>query len=138
MILGIRLSDLPAAGTCLKHEDVEPITLLPVKQSNGEIVYQQLEESIEKTGIPREVIADHGSDVRVGIEKFCQKHPETCSVYDIKHKTAALLKEEIGEEEFMVRVYQIGCPDQEKGSANLISSFSSLKSKDEIPVHEYR
>jgi hypothetical protein len=27
-----------------------------VKQSNGEIVYQQLEEAIKKTGIPRETL----------------------------------------------------------------------------------
>ncbi len=99
VILGIRLCNLPAVGTCLSHEDVEPIALVPVKQSNGEIVYQQLEENVEKTGVPREIIADHGSDLRSGMEKFCRNHQQTSSVYDIKHKTASLLKDEFQEDE---------------------------------------
>jgi hypothetical protein len=32
-ILGVRLSCLPAHGQCIRHEDVEPIVLLPVKKS---------------------------------------------------------------------------------------------------------
>jgi hypothetical protein len=56
VILSIRLSSLPLRGNCVNHEDVEPICLNPVKQSNGKIVYQQLEEAIEKTGIPRETL----------------------------------------------------------------------------------
>ena len=31
----------------------------------------------EKTGVPREIIADHGSDLKLGIEKFCNQHKET-------------------------------------------------------------
>jgi hypothetical protein len=92
VILGLRLSALPASGRLLTHEDVEPLALLPVTTSTGEVVYQQLEETIAKTGVPRQIVADQGSDLRGGIERFCQHHPETCYVYDIKHKTAAVLK----------------------------------------------
>jgi hypothetical protein len=99
VILGIRMCDLPPSGSCLKHENMEPITLLPVKQSNGEIVYQQLEDAIKKTGVPREIISDAGSDLRAGIKTFCQKHPETDYIYDIKHLTAILLKHELQDEE---------------------------------------
>jgi hypothetical protein len=95
VILGVRMCHLPPAGKCLKHEDVEPITLIPVKQSNGNLVYEQLEESLEKTGVPREIIGDYGSDLKAGIEHFCQTHPETDYVHDIKHKTALLLKSEL-------------------------------------------
>ena len=89
-ILGIRLSQLPTRP--LNYNDLEPIELLPVIQSNGSIVYQQLESTIKKTGVPREIISDHGSDLNVGISLFIQKHPNTCLIYDIKHKTASLLK----------------------------------------------
>jgi hypothetical protein len=99
VILGIRLGCLPTTGQSLRHEDVEPLGLFPVKQSNGEIVYQQLEAVMDKTGVPREIIADQGSDLKVGMEKFCQEHTQTCSGYDIKHKTAALLKAELQEDE---------------------------------------
>jgi len=98
VILGVRLSALPAVGECLSHEDVEPIALWPVKKSNGDVVYQQLEAGIEKTGIPREIVSDHGTDLKSGVEKFCQAHHETCAVYDIKHKTAVLLKHELGDD----------------------------------------
>jgi predicted transglutaminase-like cysteine proteinase len=95
VILGVRLSCLPPAGQCLEHEDVEPILLSPVKKSNGAIVYQQLADAAEKTGVPRVIVADHGGDVNAGITQFCQHHPQTCSLYDIKHKTAAILKREL-------------------------------------------
>lgn len=49
VIVGIRLCNLPPPGKCLKHEDLEPISLQPVKQSNGQIVYEQLVSAISKT-----------------------------------------------------------------------------------------
>ncbi len=93
-VLGLRLCWLDATrkNKVLTHADVEPITLVPVEQSNGEIVYQQLEEAIEKTGVPRQIIADAGSDVKAGIRKFIEQHPETDYIYDVKHFTACLLE----------------------------------------------
>lgn len=96
VILGLRLSALPAVGHCVSHPDVEPIALIPVEQSNGEVVYQQLEAQVTKTGLPREIISDHGTDLKAGLEKFCAVHGETAVIYDIKHKTAAVLKRELG------------------------------------------
>ena len=49
-----------------------------VKQSNGEEVFPQLEDTIPKTGLPREIRGDQGSDLKSGIERFCQEHQETC------------------------------------------------------------
>lgn len=91
MILGIRLSELPKEKA-LTYEDVEPIALLPVLKSNGTIVYEQLESVIEKTGVPRAIVGDYGSDIKAGIEKFCLNHQETAYIYDVKHKMASLLK----------------------------------------------
>lgn len=98
VILGIRLPDLPPAGCCVGHQDVEPIELVSVEQSNGEVVYQQLEATVEKSGEPREIISDHGTDLKAGIVKFCQHHPRTSAIYDIKHKTAAILKHELAQD----------------------------------------
>ncbi len=95
IILGIRQSALPSAELYLNHEDIEPIALLPVKKSNGQIVYEQLEEAVEKTGVPRQILSDHGTDIKSGIEKFCQAHKQTCFTYDIKHKGASVLKREL-------------------------------------------
>lgn len=96
LIVGIRLSAVPAVGKYLTHADVEPIGLYPVTQSNGEIVYQHLEEARKQTGVPREILSDQGSDLCKGIRQFCQAHPETSCIYDVKHKVAALLKRDLG------------------------------------------
>lgn len=96
LIVGIRLSAAPAVGEYLTHADVEPIAIYPVTQSNGEIVYQQLEETRKRTGVPREILSDQGSDLHKGIKQFCHAHPETSFIYDIKHKVAAVLKRELG------------------------------------------
>ena len=99
VILGIRLSRLPYPGRSLRHEDMEPIEVVPVKKSNGEIVYQQLEEAIARTGVPRQIVGDEGSDLKKGIGQFCQEHADTIFTYDIKHKTAAVLKHELEDDE---------------------------------------
>jgi len=95
-VLGLRRSawDDTRENNVLTHADVEPITLVPVERSNGEIIYQQLEEAIEKTGVPRQIIADAGSDVKAGIGKFIEQHPQTDYIYDVKHFTACLLEGE--------------------------------------------
>jgi hypothetical protein len=98
VILGIRLSALPPVGQCLSHKDVEPLALLPVEKSNGDVVYEQLEAQAKQTGNPRAIVGDHGTDLKAGVEKFCVAHPETVTIYDIKHKTAAVLKRELGNE----------------------------------------
>lgn len=99
VILGIRLSRLPNPGRSLRHEDMEPIEVIPVKKSNGDIVYQQLEEAIVRTGVPRQIVSDEGSDLKKGIGKFCQAHGDTIFTYDIKHKTASVLKHELEDDE---------------------------------------
>jgi hypothetical protein len=99
VILGVRLSSLPPAGQCLRHEDMEPIALAPVKESTGEIVFSQLEEAAAATGVPRQIVSDHGTDLVSGVERFCRKHRGTAFTYDIKHKTAAVLKAELQADE---------------------------------------
>jgi hypothetical protein len=49
--------------------------------------------------VPTVIVADHGSDLKAGIERFCNSHPETRYIYDIKHKTASILKAELQNEE---------------------------------------
>lgn len=99
VILGVQQSKLPASETIVCHEDVEPLALFPVTQSNGEVVYQQLKDTISKTGVPKQIISDHGTDVKSGIDRFCLDYPETIFTYDITHKVAAILKKELHTDE---------------------------------------
>jgi hypothetical protein len=92
VILGVRLSALRPDDYGLRHEQVEPLSLFPVTQSNGQVVYEQLEQTITRTGVPREMVSDAGSELHAGVSRFCRAHPETASISDIKHQTALLLK----------------------------------------------
>jgi len=79
----------------LSYEDVELIGLWPVRTSTGEIVDQQLESAIGRTGLPRLIISDDGRDLHRGLALFQARHNEVVWIYDIKHKTASLLKREL-------------------------------------------
>ena len=70
LILGIRLRDLPSPSRPLRHSDMRLQALIPTEHSNGQIVLQQLENTSKRTGIPREILSDHGSDVKSGGELF--------------------------------------------------------------------
>jgi hypothetical protein len=93
ILVGIRQSAWEQLDSrVLRQEDVEVIDLQPVRESNGKVVHRQLEAATAKTGVPRAIISDDGSDLHAGIGLFCRKHPGTVWLYDIKHKTACLLK----------------------------------------------
>lgn len=92
IVVGIRQSAWNAEDRVLDHDDVELIDLVPVTESNGKVVYQQLKAAAAKTGVPRAIVSDGGSDLHAGIERFRQTHRSTAWLYDIKHKTACLLK----------------------------------------------
>jgi hypothetical protein len=124
VILGIRQSFLPAPNLHLTHEDVEPIALLPVTHSNGEIVYEQLVQTTKKTGVPRQIVADYGPDIKSGIEKFCQDHKKTCYIYDIKHKGAAILKRELQNDENWIKFTQSASLTSKKVQQTSLMGFA--------------
>lgn len=97
LIVAIRLSVWKKAEFgSLTHQDLQVIGLEPVTQSSGKIVYQQLCAAQAATGVPRAILADGGSDLKTGIEQYVAEHSDqTVGLYDIKHKTAAVLKAEL-------------------------------------------
>ncbi len=99
-VIGIRLSDLPPPGECLKLSDMTPVALLPVEASTQEIVHQQLETIVAETGVvPKAILSDQGSDLAGGIDRFCQAHPETTRYRDLPHMVARLLKKRLAKNE---------------------------------------
>jgi hypothetical protein len=90
LILGIRGSQLPSRPLGLA--DMTVLDLQPVARSNGARVEQQLQHQAEATGVPRAILCDEGSDLRVGTRQFEAEHPQTRVVYDVKHYTARVLK----------------------------------------------
>jgi hypothetical protein len=95
IIVGLRLSVWQKAPGPLRHEDVRLLYLDPVEHSDGEKVHEQLEQLAAKTGLPRAILSDGGSDLKKGVELFREDHPAISHLYDIKHKMALLLKKEL-------------------------------------------
>ena len=91
LIIGIRAKDLPK-DRALKYEDMEIIDLQPVKRSTGAIVYEQLKEASKKTGEPRAIVSDMGSDIKLGVRLFQEESLNTVHIYDLKHKIALIIK----------------------------------------------
>jgi hypothetical protein len=92
LVAGVTAAHLSKHGFNLQHKDVQVYRLEVVSQINGEIVHQYLEELSQKIGIPQQIVSDHGSEIKKGIELFVKKHRKTIYTYDITHKTALLLK----------------------------------------------
>ena len=125
VILGIRQSLLPSSGLHISHEDVETIAMMPVTHSNGEVVYEQLTKSINKTGVPMAIVADHGPDIKSGIERFCREHTHTCYLYDIKHKTASILKRELQNDPDWKQFSKNAAQTSKKVQQTSLSAFAS-------------
>jgi hypothetical protein len=136
IIVGIRQSAWDTEDRCLSHEDVQLIDLQPVTTSTGEVVYQQLEAATAKTGVPRAIVSDGGRDLRKGINQFLEAHGTTVWMYDIKHKTACLLKHELDKDPLWqafvgevnrfkqrVSVTPLACllPPQQRGKARYLN-----------------
>lgn len=92
LILGIRRQNLPPPGTSLCLKDMEVIDLVPIVESDKQIVFDQLNAAAQKTEVPRAIIHDNGGDLAGGLALFQQQHPTTAGIYDITHKAACLLK----------------------------------------------
>jgi hypothetical protein len=95
IVVGLRLTAWQASPRPLQHGDVRLLYLEPVEHSNGQKVQAQLEQVADRTGVPRAIVSDGGSDLKRGVKLFCQKHPEVAPIYDVKHKMALLLKKEL-------------------------------------------
>jgi hypothetical protein len=96
IIVGFRLGDWQQReDRTLSYEDLALIGLWPVRTSTGEIVNGQLESAIGRTGVPQLIVSDDGRDLHRGLSLFRDRHGEVGWIYDIKHKTASLLKREL-------------------------------------------
>lgn len=69
--------------------------MLPVKTSNGSVVFEQLQQAALLTGVPRAIVSDNGPDLKSGIELFLKEHKYTSHIYDIRHQVALLIKKEL-------------------------------------------
>ena len=81
----------------LSHEDVQPLALVPMKTSNGEVILDSYLDCIEVHGHPETSVIDGGSDIQKSSRLLCEYQEcigvdTTLSIYDISHRIARIIQ----------------------------------------------
>ncbi len=92
IVLGIPAGRLAETGYSPRHCDMTVLAVEMTVKSTGSWVAAVLEQVSARTGVPVQIVADHGSDVRKGIALFRQQAPSCVETYDISHAIATQLK----------------------------------------------
>jgi hypothetical protein len=125
VILGLRLGAVPYPERALRHDDLRVLAVIPTEHSTGEVVAAQLEQAAARTGNPRQIVRDHGSDVKKGSELFAQRHPETVLTYDAAHHGALVLQRRFTADprwaEFVSQLGQVKARLQQTSDAFLLA-----------------
>ena len=58
----------------LEHYDVEVLALEVTECCTGKLVEEKLTNLSSQVGIPKQIVADHGSDIKKGIELYQENH----------------------------------------------------------------
>ena len=90
VVVGIRLSEYRKLNRPLQHDDLTVLDLLPVDQSNGEIVRDQLSPLCVKFGTPLAILSDRGTDLNKGVHMLQQAHSDVLLLYDVVHMVARM------------------------------------------------
>lgn len=125
VIVGLRLGRAPFPARALRHDDISVLAVIPIERSTGEIVAAQLEQAAQRTGLPRQIVSDHGGDVKKGSELFAQRHPNTVVTYDAAHRGAIFLQRRFEADprwpEFVARLGQVKARIQQTSDAFLLA-----------------
>jgi hypothetical protein len=95
VIVGVRLRRWQERPRPLRHTDLAVLDVTPMRHSNGAAVAARLEAVVQRTGVPRAILGDGGTDLKAGIATFQQTHHGVARLYDIKHKMALLLQAQL-------------------------------------------
>lgn len=58
----------------LEHRDVELLAMEVMQSTQGKLIEEKLSELTKQVGQPVQILSDHGSDLKKGIELYQQKH----------------------------------------------------------------
>ena len=83
----------------LEHRDVELLAMEVMQSTQGKLIEEKLSELTKQVGQPVQILSDHGSDLKKGIELYQQKHQDVIYTYDVTHGMALLLKHELATDE---------------------------------------
>ncbi len=79
----------------LQHFDGQILALEITDSPTASWVQSVLETVSHRLGFPRQIISDHASNLKKGIELFQNNHPQVTYTYDVTHAMSNLLKKEL-------------------------------------------
>lgn len=83
----------------LQHQEMEVLQIAVMSQTKGEQIQHQIEQLSLQVGQPVQIISDHGSDLKKGIELYQAAHPQVLYTYDVTHQMARLLRAQLETDE---------------------------------------
>jgi hypothetical protein len=92
VVLGIPARRLAESGYSPRHCDMTVLAVEVADSSTGVWVAAVLQQVSARTGVPVQIVSDHGSDLRKGIALFRQQASRCVQTYDISHAIATQLK----------------------------------------------
>ena len=79
----------------LQHHDLQVLALEVLDSTKGEILASKIEHLASTVGQPLQIISDHGSDLKKGIELYITKNSGVVYTYDFTHQVALWLKKDL-------------------------------------------
>lgn len=92
VIVGGVLGQVSFGQRPLALSDLHLVALVPMTHSNGDAVQRQLEVAALRTGVPRLIVSDQGSDLVKGARDYADLRPGVARVPDVAHFGANLLQ----------------------------------------------
>ncbi len=83
----------------VQHHDVEVLDLQILESSRGEVIEDILNDLTQQVGAPVQILSDHGSDLKKGVELYLTRHPDGIYTYDLSHWLALQFKAELATDE---------------------------------------
>jgi hypothetical protein len=79
-VVVVPLDQVPFGVRPLTLADLHLVAMVPMEESNQQRVAQALADAVPRTGAPRQIVADGGSDLQKGIDLFQKdsRHGSTC------------------------------------------------------------
>ena len=118
-------------GNHLNSHDFQVLEIAILTSTKGEIINNIITNLVAQVGQPIQIISDHGSDIRKGIDLYVEAHPDTIYTYDFTHQVALWLKHQFSEDpvfqEFLDCTHSTRLQIQQTELAFLISP--NLRSK---------
>lgn len=132
VIAGCPLAAVPRDRP-LRQSDLHLVHLALMEHATQATVTQELEQAALRTGIPRQIGADQGSDLEGGVKLLQQRHAGIAHVHDLAHQAANVLKSRWNNDprwsEFVARLAQAAAKLRQTRAAHLLPPTVRAKAR---------